>query len=80
MLLADFGTSYTKILRTESGEPPRIIATRELDRSFRADLATGHNAKRRAKKALMNSQRWPEVARGLFPNRTSCCSTAAVAI
>lgn len=44
MLLADFGTSYCKILDTERGRTPRILATRELDQAFRADLATGHNA------------------------------------
>ena len=47
MLLADFGTSYCKILETGHDEPPRIVATRELDRNFFADLATGHNAARR---------------------------------
>ena len=52
MLLADFGTSYCKILNTEDGRPARIVATRELDRSFCADLATGHNAARRSKKSL----------------------------
>ena len=44
MLLADFGTSYCKILDTEAGSAPRIIATRELERDFLADLATGHIA------------------------------------
>jgi activator of 2-hydroxyglutaryl-CoA dehydratase len=52
MLLADFGTSYCKILDTTSGLPPRIIATRDLERSFRADLATGHNAARRSRKSI----------------------------
>jgi activator of 2-hydroxyglutaryl-CoA dehydratase len=52
MLLADFGTSYCKILDTENVAPPRIVATRELDRSFCADLATGHNATRRSKKSI----------------------------
>ena len=52
MLLADFGTSYCKILDTDVDRPPRIIATRELDRSFRADLATGHNAARRSRKCI----------------------------
>lgn len=51
MLLADFGTSYTKLLTTveKDSEPgmPRIVPTRELDPAFMADLATGHNAKRR---------------------------------
>ena len=49
MLLADFGTSYCKILDTKSpAAEPTIIATRELDRSLRVDLATGHNGKRYA--------------------------------
>jgi len=52
MLLADFGTSYCKILDTESDPAPRIVATRELDRTFRADLATGHNAGRRSHKSI----------------------------
>ena len=52
MLLADFGTSYCKILDTEDGHPARIVATRELDRSFCADLATGHNAARRSRKSI----------------------------
>jgi activator of 2-hydroxyglutaryl-CoA dehydratase len=52
MLLADFGTSYCKILDTEAGRPARIVATRELDRSFSADLATGHNAARRSRRSI----------------------------
>ena len=53
MLLADFGTSYSKILTIDTeNSPPRIVPTRELDREFRADLATGHNAERRSKEAV----------------------------
>ncbi len=52
MLLADFGTSYCKIWDTDDNKPPRIIATSVLDRSFCADLATGHNAARRSKKSI----------------------------
>lgn len=52
MLLADFGTSYCKILDTHRDSIPRIVATRELDRSFRADLATGHNAARRSLRSI----------------------------
>ena len=48
MLLADFGTSYCKILDTGRNEAPRVVATRELPPDFRADLATGHNAGRRS--------------------------------
>jgi activator of 2-hydroxyglutaryl-CoA dehydratase len=52
MLLADFGTSYCKILDTGLDGPPRILATRELDPGFCADLATGHNAGRRSRKSI----------------------------
>ena len=52
MLLADFGTSYCKMLDTTSGMPPRIVPTRELAPDFRADLATGHNAARRSARAV----------------------------
>ncbi len=53
MLLADFGTSYCKILDTAAADqPPRILPTRELDRGFRADLATGHNAAHRSRKSV----------------------------
>jgi activator of 2-hydroxyglutaryl-CoA dehydratase len=52
MLLADFGTSYCKILDTESDLPPRIAATRDLAQDFRVDLATGHNAARRSRQSI----------------------------
>lgn len=52
MLLADFGTSYCKILDTLEDSPPAIMATRELGQSFCADLATGHNAGRRSRKSI----------------------------
>jgi activator of 2-hydroxyglutaryl-CoA dehydratase len=52
MLLADFGTSYCKILETDGDNTPRIMATRELARDFCADLATGHNAGRRSLKSI----------------------------
>jgi activator of 2-hydroxyglutaryl-CoA dehydratase len=52
MLLADFGTSYCKIIDTKNNALPCIIATRELDQTFCADLATGHNAARRSKKNI----------------------------
>ncbi len=52
MLLADFGTSYCKLLDTDSGDGPRILPTRSLTRDFKADLATGHNAARRSKKSI----------------------------
>ena len=51
MLLADFGTSYCKLLETESGKPPTLTPTRDLDRkSIKVDIATGHNGKRYATK------------------------------
>jgi len=50
MLLGDFGTSFTKILDTETGER-RIAPTREA-RAIRADLATGHNAALHAEKTV----------------------------
>ncbi|HSH13969.1 MAG TPA: ATPase [Desulfurivibrionaceae bacterium] len=47
MILADFGTSYSKFLDLEERDPrPRILPTKELDRGLRVDLATGHNGKR----------------------------------
>lgn len=52
MLLADFGTSYCKILDTGLNRPPVILATRELEPDFCADLATGHNAGRRSRKSI----------------------------
>ncbi len=48
MLLADFGTSYCKLLDTDLTAPPRLIATRLIDRSLKVDIATGHNGKRYA--------------------------------
>jgi activator of 2-hydroxyglutaryl-CoA dehydratase len=45
-LLADFGTTWTKSLDTDSGER-RVLKTRDA-RDLRADIATGHNARRRA--------------------------------
>jgi activator of 2-hydroxyglutaryl-CoA dehydratase len=52
MLLADFGTSYCKLLQTDSKKRPTIVATQELDASFIADLATGHNATRRSRRSI----------------------------
>ena len=50
MLLADFGTSYCKLLDTRRDDPPRVLATQELQRDFRVDMATGHNARRRCRR------------------------------
>jgi activator of 2-hydroxyglutaryl-CoA dehydratase len=52
MLLADFGTSYCKILDTSGDSAPRVVATRDLDRSFQADLATGHNAAHKSVRSI----------------------------
>ena len=52
MLLADFGTSYCKLVETDRADSPRIVATRDLDRDFLADLATGHNAARRSRRSV----------------------------
>ena len=47
MILADFGTSYCKIVDLEQDcTEPQIVATKEIDRNLRVDLATGHNGKR----------------------------------
>ncbi len=44
-VLGDFGTSWTKLLDTETGAR-RVIATREAAAAGqRADIATGHNAR-----------------------------------
>ncbi|OQX10725.1 MAG: ATPase [Desulfobulbaceae bacterium A2] len=48
MLLADFGTSYCKLLDTAAETAPRVVPARTLAPDFRADLATGHNGRRRA--------------------------------
>jgi activator of 2-hydroxyglutaryl-CoA dehydratase len=47
MILADFGTSYSKFLDLDNRDPqPYIKATKDLDRDFKVDIATGHNGKR----------------------------------
>lgn len=46
MLVADFGTSYCKLLETASTAPPQLIPTRSLDRNLKVGIATGHNGKR----------------------------------
>ena len=53
MILADFGTSYSKFLDLGAADPqPRILPTKELARNLRVDLATGHNAKRFADRSV----------------------------
>lgn len=47
MMLADFGTSYCKFLDLgRPGATPTLLATKDLPRALRVDLATGHNGKR----------------------------------
>lgn len=47
MILADFGTSYSKFLDLNHPDPqPYIKATKDLERNFKVDIATGHNGKR----------------------------------
>ena len=52
MLLADFGSSYCKLLDTQKDAQPKIVSNRELTANFIVDLATGHNAKRRSKQSI----------------------------
>lgn len=47
MILADFGTSYSKFIDLDNPNPqPHMKATKELDRNLKVDIATGHNGKR----------------------------------
>ncbi|MDG4474702.1 ATPase [Thiovibrio frasassiensis] len=47
MILGDFGTSYCKFLDLAAPNGgPTIMATKELPKGLRVDLATGHNGKR----------------------------------
>jgi activator of 2-hydroxyglutaryl-CoA dehydratase len=52
MLLADFGTTYCKLLDIDTDSRPSIVATKDLAPDFRADLATGHNAGRRSMQSI----------------------------
>ncbi len=49
-ILADFGTSWTKVLDTGSGRR-EIVRTKDLE-DFSVELATGHNTRRRAKRSV----------------------------
>ena len=49
-LLADFGTSWTKVLDTASGE--RWLEKTGKTGSLRVDLATGHNTNGRARRTV----------------------------
>ena len=47
MILADFGTTYCKIIDlSQNCIEPKIVATKKINRQLRVDLATGHNGKR----------------------------------
>ncbi len=47
MILADFGTTYCKIIDlSQNCMEPEIVATKKINRQLRVDLATGHNGKR----------------------------------
>jgi len=50
-LLADFGTSWTKLYDTATGASS-LQRTKDLPPALRADLATGHNTRERASKAV----------------------------
>lgn len=46
MLLADFGTTYSKFTDSSEGSKPYIRETKSLPRDLHVDIATGHNGKR----------------------------------
>lgn len=46
MLLADFGTTYSKFLDLDRGDVPYILETKGLPKDLKIDVATGHNGKR----------------------------------
>jgi activator of 2-hydroxyglutaryl-CoA dehydratase len=48
MILGDFGTSYTKLVDTDSDAGPRVVRTVDLEPGLRADVGTGHNARLRS--------------------------------
>ena len=50
MLLADFGTSYVKLLDTAQNGP-RLIATKDAT-GITADVATGHNSRKRSTRSV----------------------------
>lgn len=50
MIIGDFGTSFTKILDTTTGE--RRIALSRQARAIKADIATGHNASLHANRTV----------------------------
>lgn len=46
MLLADFGTTYSKFINLDGNAKPFIQETKTLTKGLQVDVATGHNGKR----------------------------------
>lgn len=47
MIIADIGTTYSKILdTTQAGAVPRIMPSKDLGQRFHADMTTGHRGKK----------------------------------
>ncbi len=46
MLLADFGTTYSKFIDLKKTSTPYLIETKSLPKNLQVDVATGHNGKR----------------------------------
>ncbi len=51
MILLDAGTTYAKILNTETNEKT-VKKVAELEKTFKADIGTGHNINRFAKQSV----------------------------
>ena len=51
MILLDAGTTYAKILNTETGERT-VKRVSDLEKTFRADVGTGHNINRFANRSV----------------------------
>ena len=52
MLLADFGTTYSKFIDLEKDTTPFIKETKTLSKNLKVDVATGHNGKRFSNKYI----------------------------
>ncbi len=46
MILADFGTTYSKFIDSSTGNKPYILETKALPANLKVNIATGHNGKR----------------------------------
>ncbi|MCI5143971.1 MAG: ATPase [Candidatus Electrothrix sp. AR3] len=66
MLLADFGSSYCKLLDSQLDAEPKIISNQNISLDFKVDLATGHNAKRRSKLSINELTALARGGRGLI--------------